>query len=84
MSWFVGFDHLDYKDLVMTQKQQLDDIEDSNLALKRELEAKSSQLETLSFINQNFKEKANIGMLEFLELELRNKETQLNSISVSK
>lgn len=68
----------------MTQKQQLDDIEDSNLALKRELEAKSSQLETLSFINQNFKEKANIGMLEFLELELRNKETQLNSISVSK
>ena len=63
----------------MTQKQQLDDIEDQNLALKRELDSKSSQLEKLSLINKDFQQKANIGMLEFLELELKNKENQLAS-----
>jgi hypothetical protein len=63
----------------MTQKQQLDDIEDQNLALKRELDSKSSQLEKLSFINKDFQQKANIGMLEFLEFELKNKENQLAS-----
>ncbi len=68
---------VDYKDLVMTQKQQLDDIEDVNFGLKRELDSKTMQLEKLSFINKDFKEKANIGMLEFLELELKNKEQQL-------
>jgi hypothetical protein len=63
----------------MTQKQQLDDIEDQNFALKRELDSKSSQLERLSLINKDFQQKANIGMLEFLELELKNKENQLAS-----
>lgn len=61
----------------MTQKQQLDDTEDNNFTLKRELDSKTMQLEKLSFINKDFKEKANIGMLEFLELELKNKENQL-------
>lgn len=64
----------------MTQKQQLDDTEDQYLTMKRELESKSVQLERLSFINNDFKEKANIGMLEFLELELKNKENQLASL----
>lgn len=61
----------------MTQKQQLDDTEDANFTLKRELDSKTMQLEKLSFINKDFKEKANIGMLDFLELELKNKEQQL-------
>lgn len=64
----------------MTQKQQLDDTDDKYLDMKRELESKSTQLEQLSFINKDFKEKANIGMLEFLELELKNKENQLASL----
>lgn len=64
----------------MTQKQQLDDTEDNYLGMKRELESKTVQLEKLSFINKDFKEKANIGMLEFLELELKNKENQLTSL----
>lgn len=66
--------------MVLTQKQELDDAEDKNLTLKRELESKMVQLEKLSFINNDFKEKANIGMLEFLELELKNKENQLASL----
>lgn len=64
----------------MTQKQQLDDTEDKYLSMKRELDSKTVQLEKLSFINKDFKEKANIGMLEFLELELKNKENQLASL----
>lgn len=64
----------------MIQKQQLDDTEDKYLGMKRELDSKSVQLEKLSFINKDFKEKANIGMLEFLELELKNKENQLASL----
>lgn len=62
------------------QKQQLDDTEDKCMAMSRELESKTVQLEKLSFINKDFKEKANIGMLEFLELELKNKENQLASL----
>lgn len=69
-----------YKDLVMTQKQQLDDTEDKLLAMKRDLDSKTTQLEKLSFINKDFQNKANIGMLEFLELELKNKENQLASL----
>jgi hypothetical protein len=68
-----------YKDLVMTQKQQLDDYEDKNLALQRDLKSKTDQLSHLSLINESFKEKANIGMLEFLEMELKAKESQLVS-----
>lgn len=64
----------------MTQKQQLDDTEDKYLYMKRDLDSKTVQLEKLSFINNDFKEKANIGMLEFLELELKNKENQLASL----
>lgn len=63
----------------MTQKQELDDTEDKNITLKRELDSKTLQLDKLSFITNDFKEKANIGMLEFLELELKNKENQLAS-----
>lgn len=69
-----------YKDLVLTQKQKLDDLEDANHHLKHDLESKSTQLEHLTFINKDFKEKANIGMLEFLEAELKNKENQLSGL----
>lgn len=71
-----------YKDLVMNQKQQLDDLEDKSQALQRDLKSKSDQLSHLSLINESFKEKANIGMLEFLEMELKSKESQLVSRSV--
>jgi uncharacterized protein YlxP (DUF503 family) len=63
----------------MKQKGQIDDLEDRHHQVKKELESKTVQLEKLSFINKDFKEKANIGMLEFLELELKNKENQLTS-----
>lgn len=68
-----------YKDLVMNQKQQLDEWEDKGQALQREVKSKSDQLSHLSLINESFKEKANIGMLEFLEMELKSKESQLVS-----
>lgn len=71
----------DYKDLVMTQKQQLDDTEDKYLEMKRDLESKSKQLENLSLINKDIMEKANIARLDVLEMELKSKESQLTLLT---
>lgn len=69
------------KTAVKEKDEKLINYEKENQIMKDELSKLNSKLERLTMENEDFKKRANIGMIEVLELELGQKKQQVKELS---
>lgn len=68
-------------------KARIQELENENLALKSQLKDKENDYKSLKFQMEDFKKKANVGLLEYYEMEINKKDqkiAELDSLLIQK